>query len=286
METLNFLEKFKKNWTSKIIILIVVVFFIVFLKQFYFIVQPWYRAFILRLGSMQEKIYDNGFYLKMPFLDKVVEMDIRVQKLQTEWDAASKDLQNIRWDIALNFALDSTQVTTIYKTIWTLKDIENRLIWPAIQESIKATTAKFTAEELITKREKVSVDMKNVLKEKLEIFGVKIIDVNIVNFSFSSEFDRAIENKVKAEQDALTEKNTLEKTKYQAQQKIEEAKWQAEATLLNAKAEAEAIKIKTEAIRVQWWADYVKLQRIAKRNWVLPATSLWSNTPVIFDMGN
>jgi len=249
-------------------------------------VQPGYRAFVLRLWSIQSNIYNNGFYLKTPFIDKVVEMDIRIQKLQVEWDAASKDLQNIRWDIALNFSIDPAQVTKLYQTVWRLEDVENRIIVPAIQESIKATTAKFTAEELITKRETVSMDMKNVLKAKLEIIWIKIFDVNIVNFSFSPEFDKAIENKVKAEQDALTEKNTLEKTKYQAQQQIEEARWDAEATLLRAKAEAESIRIKTEAIKVQWWADYVKLQRIGKRNGVLPITTLGNNTPIIMNLDN
>lgn len=164
--------------------------------------------------------------------------------------------------------------------------IETKLIEPAIQESVKASTAKFTAEELITKRQQVSMEMMNVLKQKLQANGILVLDINIVDYQFSAEFNKAIENKVRAEQEALAEKNVLEKIKYEAQQRIEKARGEAEATKLRAQAESEAIRIKTQAIQMQGGNDYVRLQWIDKWDGKLPVTSMGNNTPVIVDLNN
>jgi prohibitin 2 len=118
--------------------------------------------------------------------------------------------------------------------------IEAKVITPSVQESVKATTAKYTAEELITKRQIVSQEIQNSLTDKLAKNGIIVSDVNIVDFNFSVGFNEAIEKKVKAEQEAFAEKNKLETVKYQAQQSIEKAK-----------AEAESIKIQASAIQSQ-----------------------------------
>lgn len=118
--------------------------------------------------------------------------------------------------------------------------VANKVVNPSVQEAVKSVTAKYTAEELITKRTLVSSEIKTILVEKLSKYGIIVGDVNMVNFNFSSDFNQAIERKVKAEQEALAEKNKLETVKYQAQQTIEQAK-----------AEAESIKIQAEAIQSQ-----------------------------------
>ena len=150
--------------------------------------------------------------------------------------------------------------------------LEDTLLAPAIQESVKAATAKYTAEELITKRELVRTDIENALKDKIVKYGVNIVQVNIVNFEFSDSFDASIESKVRAEQDALTQRNKLEQVKYEAQQQIERAK-----------AEAETIRISAEAIQKQGGAAYVQLKWIEKWNGQLPTTSLGTSMiPNIF----
>ena len=128
----------------------------------------------------------------------------------------------------------------MYQTVGANEVIEFKIIAPTIQESVKSTTAKFTAEELITERSAVAVDIKANLTNKLGKLGISVSDINIVEFRFSPEFDAAIESKVRAEQDALAQKNLLEKVKYEAQQTIE-----------SAKAQAESIKIQAEAVRSQ-----------------------------------
>src|SRR3990167_3646323 len=138
-----------------------------------------------------------------------------------------------------------------------IKKHEKGVIDPAIQESMKASTAKFTAEELITKREAVREEVKTLLVEKLRPHGIIIDEFNIIDFDFSSSFNAAIEDKVTAEQEALAAENRLEKVKFEAQQRIEEAK-----------GKAEAINIEARAISTN--PQIIELRAIEKWNGTLP----------------
>lgn len=154
----------------------------------------------------------------------------------------------------------------MFQNVGDEKVIASKIISPAIQESVKAATAQFTAEELISKRPDVNARMTELLKAKLDEQGINVVAVNIVNFQFSEAFDIAIEAKVRAEQEALTEQNKLEQIKFQAQQKVETAKWEAEAILLKAQAEAEANKVVAESLTEQ----LVKYKGLEQRDGVLP----------------
>ena len=280
------LNRFSKNRKAKLTVIIFFFIALIFVKQFYYIVEPGERGLVIRLWSMREPTYEPGFHIKAPFIERVIMMNIQTQKIERTADSASKDLQIVNSTIALNYNLDPNKVNRLYKNIWTEYVIESRIIEPAIQETVKAANAKFTAEELITKRQEVNIEMDKILQIKLEKVGIIVTDLNIVDYQFSDEFNIAIEQKVKAEQDALAEKNRLEKVKYQVQQKIESAKGNAEAILLEANAEAEAIRIKTNAIKAQWGKDYVSLKRVEKRDGILPKTSLWGDTPIIMNLEN
>lgn len=275
---------FANGRKAKAIFGVIIFFCIIFIRQFYFIVNPGEVGIIVRLGTIKPTAFSQWFYLKFPFIDQVRYMDVKTQIAQKrEVAAASKDLQTVRCDVAVNYHIDKTKVINLWQTVWPLYVIQNNIIEPAIQESIKAATAQFTAEQMITKRQEVSDTMEKILKEKLEKIGIIVEALNIVNFQFSAEFDKAIENKVKAEQEALAEKNILEKYKYQAQQKIEQARWESEAALIKAKAEAEAIRIKTDAIRQQGGKEYVQLKRIEQWDGKLPQTVLW-DSPIMIDL--
>ncbi len=249
--------------------------FIVFLiaNSSFFTIQPGQRGLIKTLWNISDEVYLDGFHFKIPFITTVVKMDIKVQKTESQASSASKDLQNVSTNLAVNYSLNDKKLVTIYKTIGREDDVAQKLVMPLIQEVVKATTAKFTAEELILKRSEVSDWLKQWLIKWLELYWVNVERVSITNFEFSKQFNEAIEAKVTAEQTALAEKNKLETIKYQAQQKIEQAKWEAEARVTSAKAEAEAIKIQTQAIQAQWWAEYVKLKFIERWDGVLPKIS-------------
>lgn len=207
------------------------------------------RGVVTRLGAVQEEILDEGFNFKTPWIEDVVKMDVSVQKAEREADSASKDLQTITTTVAVNYHLNPLMVNDVYQNF--KSSYEVNILEPAIQESVKAATSLFTAEELITDRPAVREQMLLAMRESVERYGVIIDGMSIVNFSFSPSFDTAVEAKVTAEQEALAAENKLKQVEFEAQQAV-----------VSAQAEAESIRIQAEAITSQGGAEYVQLQWI------------------------
>ena len=214
------------------------------------------RGVRTRFGNVVGDV-QPGLYLKIPLIEGIHKTDIQTQKVQEDTTAASSDLQDVKATIAVNFNVAPAKVMEIYKNIG--QDYQFVIIDPAIQETVKAVTAKYTAEQLVTSREQVRQGIVDALAAKLDPQGFTVSQVAIVNFAFSEDFNKAIEAKVTAEQNALAAKNKLDQVKFEASQRV------AQAT-----AEAEAIKIQASAIEQQGGANYVQLQAIAKWNGVLP----------------
>ncbi|HRH93883.1 MAG TPA: prohibitin family protein [Candidatus Peribacteria bacterium] len=215
------------------------------------------RGVVLNFGAYNGAVMTPGLHLRIPVIQNVVRYNVQTQKDEVDASAASKDLQEVTAKIAVNYHIEPDRVGDLHKNIG--DEYRSRVVDPAIQEAIKAATAQYTAEELITKRVAVKDAMKNTLTERLGREYITVEEVSIVNFSFSQSFNASIEAKVTAEQDALAAKNKLEQVKYEAQQQIE-----------TAKAQAESIKIQASAINAQGGADYVKLQAIQKWDGKLP----------------
>ena len=192
------------------------------------------RGVHLRFTAVPGKLFGEGLYFRIPLIESVQTMDVKVQKYQMESAAASKDLQTVHSVVALNFHIDPDRVANIYQDVGL--QFRDRLIDPAMQEAIKASTAKFTAEELITKREMVRDEIKAQLTSRLKGRNILVDEFNIVNFEFSKNFNDAIEAKVTAEQQALAAKNKLEQIKFEADQKIAEARGKAEAMTIESNA--------------------------------------------------
>lgn len=228
-------------------------------------VQPGEKALIIRFGTIRS-VLEPGISMKAPLIDKVIKLDVQTQKLETEATAASKDLQNTTARIAVNYQLEPGNEKLLYSTIGL--NYENTILSPAVQESVKAATAKYTAEELITKREAVREEIKKNLKDRLTDRYIIVSDVNIINFAFSESFNEAIEAKVTAEQQALASKNKLEQTKYEADQRV-----------VQAKAEAEAIRIQSDALKEN--RGLVDLEAVKKWNGVLPMYMSGSAVPFL-----
>jgi regulator of protease activity HflC (stomatin/prohibitin superfamily) len=204
------------------------------------------RGVLLTFGAVSERVFKEGLYIKIPFIQGVQKMDVKIQKEQTGAEAASKDLQVVKSVVALNFHLNPDFVAKVWQEVG--GDYKERIIDPAIQEAVKASTAKFTAEELITKREQVREDIKSLLKSKLSGRGIIVDEFNIVNFDFSKSFNDAIEAKVVAEQQALAAKNKLEQIKFEAQQAVEAAQGKAKAIQI----EGEALRNTPQIIELRW----------------------------------
>ncbi|MEK7524142.1 MAG: prohibitin family protein [Patescibacteria group bacterium] len=226
------------------------------------------RGIHVRFSGATGKVFQEGLYFKLPLIDKVILMDVKLQKDQANAQAASKDLQTVDSTIALNFHVDPVKTSQIFQNVGV--NYKERIIDPAIQEAVKASTAKFTAEELVTKREEVKDQIKGILAAKLEPRGILVDEFNIVSFNFSKSFNEAIEAKVTAEQNALAAKNKLEQVKFEAEQRVTQAK-----------GEAEAIQIQAQAIQQQGGAAYVNLKAVEKWDGKLPAYMLGNSVPFV-----
>lgn len=208
---------------------------------------------VTTFGKVSGTVLGEGLHFKLPFITNVVKIDNRVLKTEVSSSSASKDLQTVNSTIALNYRIGRANSASIYQNIGT--DFENVLINPAIQECVKSVTAQFTAEELITERQKVGDLMREALAEKIGPYGFDIEVFNITSFEFSEEFNAAIEAKQTAQQNALKAEQDLARVKVEAEQKIAEAQ-----------AEAESYRLKSQEITDQM----LKMEFIDKWDGKLP----------------
>ncbi|SMC26910.1 Regulator of protease activity HflC, stomatin/prohibitin superfamily [Andreprevotia lacus DSM 23236] len=226
----------------------VVLCFLLFLLAPFAIVPSGMRGVVTTFGKVDPVPLGEGIHLIMPLANRVVRIDVRVQKAETEGDAASRDLQQVVTKIALNYHLDPAHVSTVYQRIG--EDVENRLIDPAVSEVFKSVTARYTAEELITKREEVREQISRALVARLTPYGILVDQFSITNFRFSAAFNQAIEAKVTAEQNKLKAERDLQRIQVEAEQKIASAKAEAESLRLQ-KQEVTAELLKLRAVENQ-----------------------------------
>jgi len=218
------------------------------------------RGVLLTFGKPSMDAVGEGLHVKFPFAQKIKKMDVKTQKYETDASAASKDLQVVSTKIAVNYHLLPETVPDLYKDIGI--GYSDRIIQPSVQEVVKASTAQFTAEELITRRPEVKEKIKDLLLERLKIRGIVIEDISITNFDFSETFNSAIESKVTAEQ-----------LKLKAERDLERIKIEKEQIITQAQAEAESLRLQKQEIT----PDLIKLrqievQRLAIEKWdgILP----------------
>jgi regulator of protease activity HflC (stomatin/prohibitin superfamily) len=231
------------------------------------LISAGHRGVVLNWGAVSGTVLTEGIHWRTPIYQKVVKLDVQTQKLTMKTVAYSKDIQTVETELALNYNLKHEAVNTLWQDVG--KDYEARIIDPAIQESVKSATAKFTAQELIEERPKVKEEIKMELDKRLSKYFA-LIEFSIIDFAFSEEYERAIELKQVAQQNALKAENDLNRIEVEAKQRI------AQAT-----AEAEAIRIQAQAITQQGGAEYVNLKSVEKWNGVLPTYVLGGSMPFI-----
>ena len=186
----------------KIVIAVVVVLVLLIVGfNSFTVVQAGHTGVVVNLGKVSENVLEEGLHFKIPFVSEIVQVDNRVLKTEVESNAASKDLQNISSKVSINYRVNRADSARIYKNVGS--DFTNVIVNPAIQECVKSVAAKYTAEQLITNRATVSSEMEEAISQKINPYGLSIEVFNIVNFDFSEEFNKAIEAKQTAQQEAL-----------------------------------------------------------------------------------
>ncbi|MBQ6626704.1 MAG: prohibitin family protein [Ruminococcus sp.] len=226
------MEQVNGKKIGKIIAIILAALVVVFVAvNCLVVVDAGHTGVIVTLGKVNEGVLTEGLHVKAPFVQKVVKIDNRIVKLEVDTEAFSKDLQTVSTTLAINYRVDSAKSYSLYKNIGA--SYEEVLVTPAVNEVLKAITAKYTAEESVTNRSLISDGLVEGLNDKLNASGLYVTDVNIINFDFSEAFINAIEEKQVAQQKLL-------KAETEKQTAITNAEAEAEATMIKAKAEAEA----------------------------------------------
>ena len=231
-----------------------------------FVFKPWVqigageRGVVQNFGAVQDVVLGEGLHFILPIVQTVIVMDVKIQKAMTDAASSSSDLQDVDLSVALNYHIMPDKANVVYQTIGT--QFKERIIDPAIQEVMKAVSARYTAEELITKRPAVSTEMKEALATRLIVSNISVDAFSINNFSFSETFTEAIEAKQTAEQNALKAKRDLDRIKVEAEQ-----------TIAAATAEAEALRLQKMNISpdlIELRKIEANLKAIEKWNGILP----------------
>lgn len=253
---MNIIKSIQKIIASSFIAIIIVLVFLIPNIGVWSTVPAGHVGVITRLGAVQ-RVANPGLVLKIPMIERVSLMETRTQIEQVDASSASKDLQEVQATVALNFHLRGQNAVDVYQNIGV--DYKERIIAPAIQEAFKATSAQFTASELIGKREAVKTLAYSELKKRLEKYNIVVDDFNIVNFKFSNDFNAAIEQKTVAQQNK--ERATIE----------------AQTALVEAEGQVNAQKALRDGGSLS--PEYLNFLAVQKWNGVLPNST--SGVPFI-----
>jgi len=246
------------------------------------IINPGQAGVLSILGKAQDGVLLEGIHVRPPLVSNVDIYDLTVQKFEVPAESSTKDLQDLKASFAINFRLDPIQVVEIRRKQGTLQNIVSKIIAPQTQESFKIAAARRTVEEAITKRNELKEDFDNALSERLDKYGILILDTSVVDLSFSPEFARAVEEKQIAEQKS-------QRAVYVAR----EAEQQAQADINRAKGKAEAQRLLAETLRAQ--GGELVLQKEAIEAWreggaqmpkVLVSGDSQGGVPFLFNLGN
>lgn len=211
---------------------------ILILSSLISIVPAGYSGVRVTAGKVSPTVLSAGPHFKIPVAQSIVNIDNRIQRTDVTGNAASKDLQNVSSNVSVNYRVQASESANLYSNIGSGWD--ETVVRPAVQESLKAVMAQFTAEELITKRQETSTQIAEIIAQKIEPYGLSVSAVNILSMDFSAEFNAAIEAKQTAQQNALKAEQDLARIEVEAQQKV-----------VQAEADAKANRIRSESITDQ-----------------------------------
>lgn len=246
------------------------------------IVKAGERGVKTRLGAVVG-VVPQGLYFKLPIVESVTRMEVKTRTINydkngNEGDSrdssslsgASRDLQDVQIGVVVTYHINPEKVDSIFVQYKSVESFEATVIEPAIRETVKSTSAHYTAEELVTKRAEYSEKVNQLLQERFGLKDSILETFSVTNFEFSHAFTQAIEAKVTATQNAEAAKNKLEQVKYEAEQRI-----------TTARGEAEAIRIQAQAIQQQGGAEYVNLKAVEKWNGTLPQYMMGNSVPFV-----
>ncbi len=256
---------------------------VVFSLNSFVIINPGQAGVLSILGKAQDGALLEGIHFKPPVISNVDIYDVTVQKYEIPAQSSTKDLQQLTAKFAINFRIDSVEVVEIRRKQGSLENIVSKIIAPQTQESFKVAAARRTVEEAITKREELKNDFDNALGERLNKYGVIILDTSVIDLTFSPEFAKAVEEKQIAEQRSQRAVYVAAEAEQEAFADINRARGRAEAQKLLAetlKAQGGELVLQKEAIEA-WRSGGAQMPKVL----VMGGESN-SSVPFLFNLSN
>ncbi|MBW4616429.1 MAG: prohibitin family protein [Desmonostoc vinosum HA7617-LM4] len=269
------------NWQTTVLGIVVGILVIVGLNAF-IIINPGQAGVISILGRARDGALLEGIHLKPPFISVVDVYDLTVQKFEVPAESSTKDLQNLSARFAINFRLNPVQIVEVRRKQGTLENLVSKIIAPQTQEAFKIAAARRTVEEAITKRSELKEDFDNALGDRLDKYGIIVLDTSVVDLTFSPEFARAVEEKQIAEQRAQRAVYVAREAEQEAQADINRARGKAEAQRLLAetlKAQGGQLVLQKEAIEA-WKSGGAQMPNV-----LVMGSDSQSSVPFIFNLG-
>jgi regulator of protease activity HflC (stomatin/prohibitin superfamily) len=249
--------------TFKIIVAVVV---LLLLAGSFVQVGPGERGVLMTFGSVHKDVLAPGLHLKWPIAQSVQRMDVRIQKTEAAYTAASHDLQDVSTTAAVNWSIDPPDAGQVFQQIGSESVLVTKVIEPTVSNAVKAITAKYNVEDLIEKRNVIRQEIDDQVRQALAPYKIGVQAVNITDFKFSLQFEQAIEQKQVAQQHAQQSEYDLQRIKVEAQQKVAEAEGQAQAQKL---------------MQTTLTPEYVQYLAVQKWNGVLPQVNGSASLPMI-----
>ncbi|MHC5598165.1 MAG: prohibitin family protein [Nostoc sp.] len=270
------------NWQTTVLGIVLAILVIIGLNSF-IIINPGQAGVISILGKARDGALLEGIHVKPPFITVIDVYDLTVQKFEVPAESSTKDLQNLSGRFAINFRLDPIKVVEVRRKQGTLENIVSKIIAPQTQEAFKIAAARRTVEEAITKRSELKEDFDQALGDRLDKYGIIVLDTSVVDLAFSPEFAKAVEEKQIAEQRAQRAVYVAREAEQEAQADVNRAKGRAEAQRLLAetlKAQGGQLVLQKEAIEA-WKSGGAQMPKVL----VMGGDSK-SGVPFIFNLGN
>ncbi|WP_442941334.1 prohibitin family protein [Nostoc sp.] len=270
------------NWQTTVLGIVLAILVIIGLNSF-IIITPGQAGVISILGKARDGALLEGIHVKPPFITVIDVYDLTVQKFEVPAESSTKDLQNLSARFAINFRLDPIKVVEVRRKQGTLENIVSKIIAPQTQEAFKIAAARRTVEEAITKRSELKEDFDNALGDRLDKYGIIVLDTSVVDLAFSPEFAKAVEEKQIAEQRAQRAVYVAREAEQEAQADVNRAKGKAESQRLLAetlKAQGGQLVLQKEAIEA-WKSGGAQMPKVL----VMGGDSK-SGVPFIFNLGN
>jgi len=259
------LGEFKRPSPRTVSILILLIIILVVLWGTFVIIPAGHRGVVLWWGSVENRIMGEGLNFKIPFAEKVIKVDVKVQPHPfKEIDASSKEYQIVKMTGMMNFHIDPAYVNDLYQKVGL--DFADKVIDPAFNDFVKEVVPTYPIGEVLPKREEIRKRAMTKLGDNLSRYHIIVDDIYFASIRFSPEYEGAIEAKQVAQQQVETQKQVLAQREIEAQQKVATAKGEAESILVVAQGQAKA----NDALSRSISSILVQYKSIEKWNGILP----------------